>query len=59
MREEFKYVLIEEGSDPVEDNNILPNIVLLTEGEAGFTNEELKAFNSTQIYVKLEEDSGQ
>jgi len=60
MVKEFKYILVEEGDEPIEANNIMPNIVVLTEGEAGFTNEELASFNSTQKYVKLAgQDSGQ
>jgi len=59
MVKEFKYILVEEGDEPIEANNIMPNIVVLTEGEAGFTNEELASFNSTQKYVKLAgQDSG-
>ncbi len=57
MTKEFDYVLVESGDAPTKENNLMPNVVRLTEGEASFTNEELVSFNSTQKYVKLEESN--
>ena len=53
--QEFEYVMGESGCAPTLENNILPSPILLTTGEAHFTNEELQSFNSTQIYVRLED----
>ena len=58
MSEELDYVMVESGQAPTLENNLMPNIVHLTEDEAIHTNEQLKWLNSTQIYLRLEKDSG-
>lgn len=57
MSEELDYVMVESGQAPTLENNLMPNIVHLTEDEAIHTNEQLKWLNSTQIYLRLEKDS--
>ena len=57
MIEEFEYIMVESGQAPTLENNLLPNTVVLTTGEANFTNQELQSFGSTHIYLKLEKDS--
>ncbi len=56
MDEEFEYVMVESGQAPTLENNIMPNLVHLTEDEATHTNDQLKWLNSTQIYLKLEKE---
>jgi len=51
---EFEYVMVESGKSPILENNLMPNIVHLTEEEAEHTNEQLRWINSTQLYFKLE-----
>tara|TARA_B100000519_G_C14032753_1_gene338860 strand:- start:162 stop:344 length:183 start_codon:yes stop_codon:yes gene_type:complete len=57
MSEELDYVMVESGQAPTLENNLMPNIVHLTEDEASHVNEQLKWLNSTQIYMRLEKDS--
>ena len=57
MSEELDYVMVESGQAPTLENNLMPNIVHLTEDEAIHTNKQLKWLNSTQIYLRLEKDS--
>jgi len=57
MSEELDYVMVESGQAPTLENNLMPNIVHLTEDEATHVNEQLKWLNSTQIYMRLEKDS--
>ena len=57
MSEESDYVMVESGQAPTLENNLMPNIVHLTEDEASHVNEQLKWLNSTQIYMRLEKDS--
>ena len=57
MSEELDYVMVERGQAPTLENNLMPNIVHLTEDEASHVNEQLKWLNSTQIYMRLEKDS--
>ena len=57
MSEEFDYVMVESGQAPTLENNLMPNIVHLTEDEAVHVNDQLKWLNSTQIYLKLETES--
>ena len=56
MSEEIEYVMVESGTAPTLENNLMPNIVLLTDGEAQHTNEQLESFNSTQRYFPLIKD---
>lgn len=49
--------MVESGQAPTLENNLMPNIVHLTEDEASHVNEQLKWLNSTQIYMRLEKDS--
>ena len=53
MNEESEYIMIESGKAPIIENNLMPHIVLLSEGEVEYTNKELQSFGSTQLYVKL------
>ena len=53
--QEFEYVLVESGCSPTVENNLLENPVLLSTGEANYTNDFLLDTNSTQIYLKLED----
>lgn len=57
MSEELDYVMVESGQAPTLENNLMPNIVHLTEDEATHVNQQLKWLNSTQIYLRLEKDS--
>ena len=57
MSEELDYVMVESGQAPTLENNLMPNIVHLTEDEATHVNDQLKWLNSTQIYMRLEKDS--
>ena len=57
MNQELEYVMVESGQAPILANNLMPNIVHLTEDEASHVNEQLKWLNSTQIYMRLEKDS--
>ena len=54
MNEEFDYVMVESGQAPILENNLMPNLVHLTEEESVHINQQLKWINSTQIYLKLE-----
>ena len=56
MTEEFEYVMVESGQSPTLENNLLPNLVHLTTGEASYTNHQLKELGQTQVYLKLETD---
>ena len=57
MPEELEYVMVESGKAPTLENNIMPNIVHLTEGEADHVNKQLQYLNSTQHYLRLEKES--
>jgi hypothetical protein len=57
MSEELDYVMVESGQAPTLENNLMPNIVHLTEDEATHVNDQLKWLNSTQVYMRLEKDS--
>ena len=57
MSEELDYVMVESGQAPTLENNLMPNIVHLTEDEATHVNQQLKWLISTQIYLRLEKDS--
>ena len=57
MSNELEYVMVESGKAPTLENNIMPNIVHLTEDEANHVNQELTQLNSTQVYMQLEKDS--
>jgi len=57
MSEELDYVMVESGQAPTLENNLMPNIVHLTEDEATHVNDQLKWLNSTQVYLRLEKDS--
>lgn len=57
MSEELDYVMVESGQAPTLENNLMPNIVHLTEDEATHVNDQLKWINSTQVYMRLEKDS--
>ena len=57
MNEELEYVMVESGQAPILANNLMPNIVHLTEDEADHVNQELSQLNSTQVYLRLEKDS--
>ena len=57
MSEESDYVMVESGQAPTLENNLMPNIVHLTEDEATHVNDQLKWLNSTQVYMRLEKDS--
>jgi hypothetical protein len=52
---ELEYVLVESGVSPTALNNQLPNVILMTTGEANFTNSFLKEANSPKRYMVLEE----
>jgi hypothetical protein len=52
---ELEYVFVESGDSPTALNNQLPNTVLMTTGEANFTNSFLKETNSPKRYMILEE----
>ncbi len=53
----FPYVMVEKGQEGTLSNNLLPEPIHLTTGEAHYTNTELESLNCTQFYVKLEEDA--
>ena len=53
MAEEFEYVMVESGYSPTLENNLLANIVLLTTGEAQYTNTQLQHFDSTERYLRV------
>ena len=57
MSQELEYVMVESGQAPTLENNLLPNIILLTTGEANYTNSQLQQLNCTQVYLKLETES--
>lgn len=57
MAEEFEYIMVESGSAPILENNLLPQPVSLTTGEANYTNEQLGLLNQPQEYIKLEKES--
>jgi hypothetical protein len=52
---ELEYVLVESGVSPTALNNQLSNVILMTTGEANFTNSFLKESNSPKRYMILEE----
>lgn len=52
---ELEYVLVESGVFPTALNNQLSNVILMTTGEANFTNSFLKESNSPKRYMILEE----
>jgi len=54
--EELEYVLVEIGSVPNAENNQMPNPVLMSEGEAEFTNNFLESNDSPSRYVKLQQE---
>lgn len=53
---EFPYIMIDSGREGVLENNLLPEPIYLTSGEAEYTNSELLSLNCTQTYVRLKED---
>lgn len=52
--EEFEYVLVVSGNAPRAENNLFLDVVMLSSGEAEFINEQMRTFNSREVYLKLE-----
>ena len=52
--EELEYVFVEIEALPISSNNQLQNVVLLTTGEANFTNNFLEEVNSPHRYKLLD-----
>ena len=53
---EYKFIFINMGDEPIEENNLIASPVLMSTGEANFVNEFLEEQKSEHRYELLEQE---